>query len=70
VSFYGTYTANKVIGWLQCRKDCGVFSVETAKYFASILQRKFPGAKTDAYTVDDDAGDGMTVGYNQRIHQR
>jgi tRNA(Ile)-lysidine synthetase-like protein len=60
-SFTGRIHADKVKeGWLQCRKDCGVYLRRDAKVFC-LFSASFPWRKTDTYKLD---GDGMTVGYS------
>jgi hypothetical protein len=64
VSFMERIQANKVKeGWLQCRKDCGVFLRRDGKVFC-LYPSSFPWRKTDMYTSTVDGGDGMTVGYS------
>lgn len=63
VSFMERIQANKVKeGWLQCRKDCGVFLRRDGKVFC-LYPASFPWRKADTYTVGDGDG-GVTVGYS------
>jgi tRNA(Ile)-lysidine synthetase-like protein len=63
MSFMERIQANKVKeGWLQCRKDCGVYLRRDGKVYC-LYPASFPWRKADPYNTMDDDGDSLTVGY-------